>query len=360
LAPVDWFGVGGDLMAAAPQVELIIHARELSVLGVFEIIRHLPRLYGIERHLRAEIARRRPSFAVLVDLPGTNLRLSAYLHRLGIPVVYFVAPQLWAWRPGRVRFLRRYVRKLLCIFPFEGEFFRQRGVEVEYVGHPLVGQVQPSLAREEFFAHHRLDPGRRTVCLLPGSRNQEVARHLPLLLEAAERLSRRHALQCVLVQAGTVDPRLLQASLDQHPKLPVTRVVGSVYNALAWCDLAVISSGTATVEATLLQTPMVVVYRVALPTWWVGKLLVRTPHYSMVNLIAGKKLVPELIQHDFTAERLAAEMERLLSDPAARQRIQEELGEVKQRLGPPGAIDRAARALMAAVGIRPENQPAEQ
>ena len=351
LRPVEWFGIGGDRMAAAG-VELITHARELSVLGIFEVIRHLPRIYGIERRLRAEIARRRPRFAVLVDLPGINLRLAAHLHRRGIPVVYFVAPQLWAWRPGRVRFLRRYVRKLVCIFPFEEEYFRRAGVEVEYVGHPLLDTVRPSMTREEFLAHHRLRNNRPTICLLPGSRNQEITRHLPTLLAAAEQLNRKRPLQFTLVQAPTVDAALVKKLTDRHPHLSLTVITDSPYNALAWCDLAVISSGTATVEALLLETPMVVIYRVAAPSWWTGKLLVRTPYYSMVNLLAGQRLVPELIQRDFTPARVALEAERLLSDPAARQRIQEGLGQVKQRLGPPGAIERAARAVVAAVEIQ--------
>jgi len=351
LQPVEWFGIGGDRMAAAG-VDLITHARELSVLGIFEVIRHLPRIYGIERRLRTEAARRRPRFAVLVDLPGINLRLAAHLHRRGIPVVYFIAPQLWAWRPGRVRFLRRYVRKLVCIFPFEEEYFRRAGVEVEYVGHPLRDTVRPSTSREEFLARQHLDPGRPTVCLLPGSRDQEISQHLPTLLEAAGRLSRQGPLQFTLVQAPTVNPALVKELAGRHPHLPLNVISDSPYNALAWCDLAVISSGTATVEALLLKTPMVVVYRVAAPSWWTGKLLVRTPYYSMVNLLAGQPLVPELIQSGFTAARVAGEMERLLSDPAARQRIQEGLGQVKQRLGPPGAIERAARAVVAAVEIQ--------
>lgn len=351
LAPVEWFGVGGDQLAAIPKVELITHARELSVLGIFELVRHLPRLHRIESHLRGEIARRRPRFAVLVDLPGINLRLSAYLHRLGVPVIYFVAPQLWAWRPWRVRFLRRYVRKLLCIFPFEEKWFRDRGVDVDYVGHPLVGAVQPSATREEFLARHALTPERPVVCFLPGSRNQEIDRHLPTMLDAATLLARRKHSQFVLVQAGTVDPDSLRRHLTRYPDLSVTRIVENAYNALAWCDVGVISSGTATVEACLLKTPMVVVYKVSRPTWWLGRMLVRTPFYSMVNLIAGKQVVPELIQGDFTSERLVGEIEKLLSDTARRRGIQEDLGIVKQRLGAPGAIDRAAHAVAAAVGL---------
>jgi lipid-A-disaccharide synthase len=351
LASVNWFGVGGDNLSAVPRFDLITHARQLSVLGIFELAQHLPRLYRIEKRLRAEILRRRPRFAVLVDLPGINLRLSAFLHKHGIPVVYFIAPQLWAWRPGRVRFLRQYVRKLLCIFPFEEDFFRARGVEVEYVGHPLVGRAEPSLTRGEFNARHNLDPDRPVVCLLPGSRNQEVARHLPLMLGAGARLAREKPLQFTLAQAGTVDPALLQSLLRRNPRLPVTSITGNPYNALSWCDLAVISSGTATVEALLLEKPMVAVYRVVAPTWWMGKLLVRSPHYSMVNLIAGRRLIPELIQRDFTPTRLAGEMDHLLSDASLRCRIQQELGQVKKRLGLPGATDRAARAVVAAVGI---------
>ena len=352
-AGVAWFGVGGDQMAAAG-VELITHARELSVLGIFELLEHLPRLYRFERRLRAEILRRRPRFAVLVDLPGINLRLSAFLHRNGIPVVYFIAPQLWAWRPWRVRFLRRYVRKLLCIFPFEEEWFRSRGVDVEHVGHPLVNSVRAMMSREEFLRSHGLASDRPLVCLLPGSRHQEIDRHLPAMLEAAAAIAARNQVQFILVEAPTLDAERVRRLLPAAGQLPLTVLRESPYNALAAADLAVVSSGTATVEGLLLGTPMVVVYRVAAPSWWAGKLLVRTPHYSMVNLIAGRRLVPELIQSGLTAGRLTAEMERLLGDKEARQRIQAELKGLGQRLGPPGAIPRAARAVAAAVGLAGE------
>ena len=350
---VGWFGVGGDQMAAAG-VELVTHARELSVLGIFELLEHLPRLYRFERNLRREILRRKPRFAVLVDMPGINLRLSAFLHRHGIPVVYFIAPQLWAWRPGRVRFLRRYVRKLLCIFSFEEEWFRSRGVEVEHIGHPLVDSARATLSREVFLSRHGLSTDRLTVCLLPGSRHQEIERHLPTMLEAAAVLAKRHPLQFVFVEAATLDPERVRRLLPPEGQLPLTILRECPYNALAAADLAVISSGTATVEGLLIGTPMIIVYRVAAPSWWAGKLLVRTPHYSMVNLIAGRRLVPELIQSEFTAARLAGEMERLMSDKAARDGIQAELRALKQRLGPPGAIRSAAGAVAAAVGLTGE------
>jgi len=345
---VQWFGIGGDQMAAAG-VELVSHARAVSVLGIVEVARHLLRIYGVYRRLLAEIDRRRPRFAVLIDFPDFNLRLARQLHRRGIPVIYFIAPQMWAWRPGRVKLLRRYIQKLICIFPFEEKFFRKAGVDVEYVGHPLVDLAKPTLTREEFHRRYQLRADQPTVCLLPGSRNQEVARHLALLLEAAARLRRERPVQFTLVRAATVDPALITGLLGRAPEVPVTVIADSPYNALAAADLAVVSSGTATVEALLLETPMVVVYRVAAPSWWVGKLLVRTPHYSMVNLLAGERLVPELIQSDFTPARVAAEAARLLSDTAERGRIQTELRRVKATLGPPGAIERACRAVAAAV-----------
>ncbi|HSC77132.1 MAG TPA: lipid-A-disaccharide synthase [Candidatus Acidoferrales bacterium] len=347
---VHWFGIGGDQMQAAG-VELITHARSVAVVGIFEVVRHLPRIYGFYRRLLEEIDRRRPRFAVLVDFPDFNLRLARQLLRRGIPVIYFVAPQMWAWRPGRVKLLQRYVRKLLCIFPFEEEWFRQRGVEVEYVGHPLLDAARPTLSREEFLARHQLKPEMPTICLLPGSRNQEVERHLPLLLEAAAALARQRSLQFVLARAATVAPELVDSIARRHPGVALTVVAENPYNALAAATLAVVASGTITVEALLLEVPLVVVYRVAASTWHLGRPLVQTPHYSMVNLLAGQRLAPELIQSDFTPARVAAEVERLLDDPAERRRIQETMGRVKERLGPPGAIERAAKAVAAVVGL---------
>ncbi len=347
---VNWFGIGGDQMQAAG-VELITHARSVAVVGIFEVIRHLPRIYGFYRRLLKEVDRRRPRFAILVDFPDFNLRLARQLHRRGIPVIYFVAPQMWAWRPGRVKQLQRYVRKLLCIFPFEEEWFRQRGVEVEYVGHPLLDAARPTLTREEFVARHKLDPAVPLICLLPGSRSQEVERHLPLLLEAAATLSRRRPLQFTLVRADTVAPEMVDSIARRWPGLALTVVAENPYNALAASTLAVVASGTVTVEALLLEVPLVVVYRVAASTWHLGRPLVRTPHYSMVNLLAGQRLAPELIQSDFTPAQVAAEVERLLDDPAERRRIQETMGRVKERLGPPGAIERAAKAVATVAGL---------
>lgn len=338
---LDWFGIGGDAMKEAG-VDLLAHAREFSILGIFEILRHYPRLYGVARRVLAEADRRKPKIAILLDSPGFNLHMCRQLHKRGVPVVYFIAPQLWAWRPRRIKYLRRYVRKLLCIFPFEEDYFRSRGVEADYIGHPLVENAKATLSREDFFRASGLNPGLPLITLMPGSRNQEVRRHLPVILAAAEKIRQKHNVQFCLVQPDTVDSTLLKTLLAPAKKLPLTLIHDTPYNALAWSEAAVISSGTATVEALLLQTPMVVVYRVTAASWMVGRMLIRTPFYSMVNLIAGEKLAPELIQSDFTPGKLAAELDTLLCDTEARQRIQQMLGEVKERLGPSGAIERAA------------------
>ncbi len=342
---VAWFGIGGDAMQAAG-VELVEHARRVNVLGLAEVVQHLPRIYRVFRRLLAEVDRRQPRLAVLVDFPDFNLRLARRLHTRGIPVIYFIAPQIWAWRAGRLRAIQRDVCKVLCIFPFEEAIYRRAGVDVEYVGHPLVGRAVARLSREQFLARYGLTPAKSIVCLLPGSRNQEVARHLPILLAAAERLQKSHGAQFLLVRAPMVERTLVAGLLAKAAETQVTLIEDSTYDALAYSEVAVVSSGTATVEAALLQTPMVVVYRVAPLTWWLGRWLVQTPYYSMVNLIAGGSIVPELIQAAFTPARVAKEAADLLNQTQLQQKMKRELRVVGERLGKPGAIERAGRAVL--------------
>ncbi|MBI4462127.1 MAG: lipid-A-disaccharide synthase [Acidobacteria bacterium] len=345
--PVTWFGLGGDALADAG-VELVEHARAVTVLGLFEVLAHLPRIYRVFRKLLTEVDRRKPRLAVLVDFPDFNLRLARQLHRRGIQVVYFIAPQIWAWRSGRLRSFQRYVRKVLCIFPFEEDIYQRARVEVEYVGHPLVDRAAPTMTREQFCLQYHLDPRRPLVCLLPGSRNQEVVRHLPVLLAAARRLQEKHPVQFVLVRASTVEKELIERHL--RGDVEIRRVEGPVQNAMAASQVAVVSSGTATVEAALVETPFVVIYRVARLTWWLGRPLVRTPYYSMVNLIAERRVVPELVQNEFTPTRVAEEVNRLLEDANARETMKRELRAIRARLGPPGAIERASRAVLSLLG----------
>jgi lipid-A-disaccharide synthase len=335
------FGMGGDQMRAAG-VEIITDYSEVSVLGITEILSHLPQLIRAMQKLVTAAHKRRPELAILTDFPGFHLRLARKLKPLGARNIYYICPQFWAWRPWRVRIVRRRFAMALCIFPFEEKFFGDAGVPVKFIGHPLVGNVAPSQTREQFFATHGLDLTLSLVTMLPGSRGSELARHLSLLREACVKIHNARPVQFVAAAApGRAES--LKSGWPNH--LKVTVVEGQTYDALAHANASIVSSGTATVEAALLDAPMVVVYRVTPLTALLARPLVRTKHFSMVNLIAGREVVPELIQNDFTPDKVAEQTLRLLRDPAAAAVMRAELADVRQRLGPPGAVERAADAI---------------
>jgi lipid-A-disaccharide synthase len=314
-------------------VEPVVDASRLAVVGLVEVLSHVPRIYLEFRRLVAAARRRRPDLAILTDSPDFNLRLAGPLARLGVPIVYLVAPQVWAWRQGRLRQMRRHVRRLLCIFPFEEEFFRRHGVPALYIGHPLARLVRPTLTREEFLRRYRLPADRPIVVLLPGSRRGEVRRHLPLLVDAARRLAGTQALSFVLALApGSWDGAGSGRFWEPFPPATIQVIEGDTWNAIAHAELALAASGTVTVEAALLGTPMVVFYRVSTLSWLLGRLLVNVPFYSMVNLVAARPVVPELIQNEVSGESLAAEGRRLLADDEARRRMKEELARVAAAL----------------------------
>jgi len=333
------FGLGGPRMRAAG-VELLADASEIAVVGITEVARRLPAAWRIYRRLVDEAARRKPRLAILVDFPDFNLRLARRLRALGVRIVYFISPQVWAWRPGRVRLLQQLVERILCIFPFEEKFYREAGVPVDFVGHPLVDSVRPHRTREQFLAFHALDAEKPVVTLLPGSRPGEVAHNLPRILEACELLQRERECQYVLAAA----PGITEELLGDHAwaNLAVRLAPGETYEALAASDCSIVSSGTATVEAALLGAPMVVVYRVSPATAFLARRLVRLPFFSMVNLIAEKRVVPELIQDDFTPQAVADQARWLLDSPEAREQMRRDLAEVSAKLGPRGAIERAS------------------
>ncbi|MCL4522537.1 MAG: lipid-A-disaccharide synthase [Acidobacteria bacterium] len=333
------FGLGGPRMREAG-VELLADSSQVAVVGISEVVRRLPSVWKVYRQLADEAERRKPDLAILVDFPDFNLRLARRLHKQGVRIVYFISPQVWAWRPKRVQLIRRLVARVLCIFPFEEDFYRKAEVPVNFVGHPLVDSVKPTLSREQFASKHGLDTGKRIVALLPGSRPSEIAHNLPVMLEACRFLASDTEYQFVLAAAPGVAKESLSAMVRNGP--PVHIVEGATYDALAAADCAIVSSGTATVEAALLGVPMVVVYRVSATTAFIARRLVRTPHFAMVNLIAGRRVVPELIQEAFTPEAVAAEARRLLGSAEERETMRRELAEVKRRLGPGGAIERAA------------------
>jgi len=292
------------------------------------------------RRLTEAARARRPQLAIVTDFPGFHLRLARKLKGLGVRNVYYICPQFWAWRPWRARVVRRRFVLALCIFPFEEKFFAEAGVPVKFIGHPLVGNVAPAETREGFFAARGFDPARPLVALLPGSRSSELARHLPVLRRAAAEIAASGRAQFVVAAAPG-----RAASLAGDWPAGTAVVEGRTYDALAHADASIVSSGTATVEAALLDAPMVVVYRVSPLTALLAKPLLRTEHFGMVNLIAGRQVVPELIQDACTPDRIARETLHLLEDPAAAAAMRAGLAEVRRKLGPPGAVERAAEAI---------------
>jgi lipid-A-disaccharide synthase len=336
---VELFGMGGPQMRTAG-VEIVTDFSEVAVVGITEIVKHLPSLLRAMARLVTAAEKRRPALAILTDFPGFHLRLARKLKAKGIRNVYYICPQFWAWRPWRANLVRRRFAKALCIFPFEEKFFSDAGVSTKFIGHPLVGTVQATKDRKQFCEELGLDASRSIVTLLPGSRAGELAHHLPVLREACAQINGRVPAQFVIAAAHAQDVERLKAG---WPTGTVVRVVeGETYNALGAANAAVVSSGTATVETALLNVPMVVIYRVSPLTAALAKPLVRAPYFAMVNLIAEKKVVPELVQGEFTPERVAQETLQLLQEPNAREAQRRGLEEVRKRLGPPGAVERAA------------------
>ncbi len=336
---LDVFGLGGDEVALQG-ARLHAHVRELAVVGLIEVLRHLRRLRAVFNGVLREVERDPPAAALLVDYPDFNLRLAAALHRRGVPVIYYVSPQLWAWRPGRIRDVRRHVARMLVIFPFEEELYRAAGVPVTFVGHPLVDLVRPEPDRTAFLRQLGLDPARPTLAVLPGSRRQELAHNLPPLVAALRLIvARRPDVQPVLALAPSLPRASVEAALgDVAAKV----VAGRTPAVVSTAAVALVASGTATVETALLGTPMVVVYRLSPLTYALGRPFVRVARFAMVNLIAERDVVPELIQGDFTPERVAAEALSLLEDRARAERMRADLRGVRAALGASGASQRAA------------------
>jgi len=334
-----FFGMGGPRMAAAG-VELVADYHEVAVVGIAEVLHKIPAVIAVQNRLKREAQRRNAALAILVDSPGTHLGVARRLKQIGVPVGYFIGPQVWAWRAGRVRIVKRRVARMVVIFPFEEKIYRDAGVPVDFVGHPLVDVVKPTMTRAEFIARHNLDPGRPIVTILPGSRPNEIAQNYPRVIQACERLAKSANVQFVHAKAPGLSAEFF--ARYAQPTIEIRRVEGATYDALAAADCAIVASGTATIEAALLGTPMVVIYRVTPTSAFILRRMVRTPFFSMVNLIAGRRVVPELIQDDFTPAAVESEVRRLLDPPAARDEMKSGLAEVRAKLGPGGAIERAA------------------
>ncbi len=338
------FGVGGPRLRAAG-LEALFQAEELSVMGFAEVLPRIPRILAILRGLREAAAERRPRAALLVDSPDFNLRLAKHLKKLGVKVVYYVSPMIWAWRKGRARKIARVVDRMLCILPFEERFYEGTGVAARFVGHPLAERPLPG-PPERYRTALGLDGGRTTVALLPGSRASELQRIFPPMLAAAERIRARHPdAQFVVPVAPTLREEAVRPYLASHATLDVTLVAGKADEAVGASDAALVKSGTSTLETALMLRPMVVVYRMSWLSYLFARIFVRIASFALVNILAGRRVVPELLQREASPGRMADEVEKLLSDPAARDAQRVGLSEVRTSLGGPGAARRVAEEI---------------
>ena len=340
----NFVGMGGPRMVQAG-LDRVVRSEDMAVMGITEVVRHLPRIYREFRRLKAAIQTYRPDIAILIDFPDIHFKLAQEFHRLGIPVIYFVSPQLWAWKKKRIRLVQKYVSKMLVIFPFEESFYRERGVHAEFVGHPLADLPLPAISRERFARASDLNPSREWIALLPGSRAREINENLPQMLAAARILLLRGAhgpgfhkeFEFVIPLARTLNAsqRKMLAGLVKHhgSGLPV-RTVEDARTALMHARASVVASGTATVEAALIGNPFVVVYRVSPLTYEIARRVVKVPYVAMANLIAGKMVVPELIQNEFTAANIVRQLERLLPDGPPRESMIVELARIRGLLTP--------------------------
>ncbi|MBZ5706653.1 MAG: lipid-A-disaccharide synthase [Acidobacteriia bacterium] len=351
---LDFFGVGGERMRAAG-CDTVVDARDLAVVGIAEILSHLPTIYGRFRTLIAEADKRRPDLAIVIDSPAFNWRVARQMHKRGIPVVYYVCPQFWAWRQGRVRLLQKYVTKALVIFPFEEKFYRDRGVDATFVGHPLADLAHPLINRTEYASRYNLDLSKPWITLMPGSRVKEVRMNLPTILESAMKLGWGY--EFLLPVAPTLDRGFLESLIGSRRPI---HLVSDALPALAHSRAGIIASGTATVEAAMMGTPFVMVYRVSPLTYLLGRPRIKVSHFAMVNLIAGEEVVPELVQQNFTAEKVVARLNEILPFGPARDKMIAGLASVKARLRDPEqtgtnlpAADRAADVVVALLHGRP-------
>ncbi len=345
-AAIEFCGVGGEQMRAAG-CELLVDAREIAEVGIVEVVKHIPTIYRRFRQVVREIEQRRPDAAVLIDFPDFNLRLARELHQRGVPVIYYVSPQLWAWKQGRIERVRKYVRRMLVIFPFEEKFYRERGVEAQFVGHPLADLPAPAITRDQFAVENKLDASREWIALLPGSRRAEVSRIFPTLLEAAQLLGPDYVY--IVPVASTLDPRWMSSFLRDYAGPPIA-FTSDARATLLHARAAAVASGTSTLEAALIGTPFTMVYQVAPLTWKLGRRLVKVDRFAMVNLIAERDVVPELVQGDLTGQQVCAELRRIIPEGEARQTMVAGFHEVRQRLQPKdrdgNASERAAKAVL--------------
>jgi lipid-A-disaccharide synthase len=334
----------------------IIDAANLSIVGLAEVVAHLPRIYGEYRKLVRYARQHPPDFAILTDNPDFHLRLARHLKRMNVPVFYLVAPQVWAWRQGRVKIIRRRVDKLFCLFPFEEPWFRSRGVDATYIGHPLAATVRVTEDKETFFRQHNLPLDKKMVVLLPGSRAGESTRHLPIVLDAVALLQAKLDLSFVLATPKGFEQRgIFETFRERIHALSIKVIENQTLSSMAHADLALAASGTVTMEAAILETPMVTYYKVTSLSWFAGRRLVKVPFLSMVNLIAERAIVPELIQDDMTPKKIADAATLLLTDASKADQMRADLRSVRLSLTREGdPFERATQVILNSLQTRQE------
>ncbi len=340
----DFFGAGGDEMRAAG-VETLVDAREVAIMGALEVARELPKFLRLFRRLRDAARERKPELVILIDWPEFNLRLAKKLKRDGHRVIYYISPQIWAWRSYRINAIKQYVEKMLVILPFEKDYYERNGVEVDYVGHPLFDSVRVTADRNEFCSRYQFDQSKPIIALLPGSRHSELKYILPPMLNAVRLLNQSESqLQFVLPLAKTFSRE--DIGLQSGSTKNLRFIENDTYNALAAADLAVVASGTATLETAIIGTPLIIVYRASSLNWRLFRPLINVPFVGMPNLIAGREVAPELLQDDLNPGKLSRQITGMLNDPSRLERLRADLAEVRQKLGGAHASQRAARMII--------------
>ncbi len=339
---LDIYGVGGEKMKREG-AELIYHINELGFMGFVEVLKHLPFIKAMEHTLGQIVKFKRPDVLVLIDYPGFNIRFARIAKRYGVPIVYYISPQVWAWNRSRVKKMRALIDTMLVIFPFEVDFYRSEGMDVEFVGHPLLEVLKSGLDRKNLCKRLGLDEKKKILALFPGSRKQEIEYIFPEMLAAARLIASVRELEIVVGVAPTIDEQFFRTLYNLHD---VHLVTGMIYEVMANADFAFVTSGTATLETACFGTPMFVVYKTSWPTYLIGRALVRIGSIGLVNIVAGRRIVPEFIQHQVSARKLAREALKLLDDEKQLEEMKARLLKVKDLLGTPGASRRAAERIL--------------
>lgn len=341
---VEMFGMGGTLMDEAG-VRIVYDIKNLGVIGLVEIVKSLPKFFKLRTYLKRIMMKERPDVLVCIDYPGFNMKLAEVAHQLGIPVLYYIAPTIWAWHSSRGKTIKKYVTKVASIFPFEAEAYGKYNCDVEFVGHPLVDIVHPTMSIDESMTHFNARAEAKRVLLMPGSRKQEVLSLLDVMLESGEKLLQSHEdVQFFLPRAHTIDRAELEAFIKER-RVPVTITEDHTYDLMQICDVCLAASGTATLETAMMELPTILLYKVSPITYGIGKMVVNLTHVGLPNIIAGKEVIPELLQSDVSADNIVEHMLPLLDDLKENEHMRQELRTVRDKLGKPGAVKRVAELI---------------